>query len=71
VNFAELIPRTFTTVHARQKRWLDMARNLLKIFDTLKKREEFMDDENDILDNDIHSMSKVWIVMFGREGMMN
>jgi hypothetical protein len=71
VKFAELIPRIFTTVNARQERWLDVASNLSKILDTLNKREEFTDDEIDMLDNDIHSMSKVWIVMFGREGMMN
>jgi hypothetical protein len=59
VKFAELIPRIFTTVNARQERWLDVASNLSKIIDTLKKREEFTDDEIDMLDNDIHSMSKV------------
>jgi hypothetical protein len=71
VKFAELIPRIFTTVNDRQERWLDVASNLSKILDTLKKREEFTDDRIDILDNDIHSMSKVWIGMFGREGMTN
>jgi hypothetical protein len=71
VKFAELIPRIFTTLNARQKRWLDVASNLSKILDTLKKQEEFTDDEIDMLDNDIHSMSKVWIGMFGREGMTN
>jgi hypothetical protein len=50
---------------------LDATSNLSKILDTLKKREEFTDDEIDMVDNDIHSMSKVWIGMFGREGMMN
>jgi hypothetical protein len=30
-----------------------------------------MDDEIEMLDNNIHSMSKVGIGMFGREGMMN
>jgi hypothetical protein len=28
VKFAELIPRVFTTVNARQERWLDVASNL-------------------------------------------
>jgi hypothetical protein len=44
VKFAELIPRMFTTVNAHQEIWLDVARNLSKILDTLKKREEFTDD---------------------------
>jgi hypothetical protein len=71
VKFAELTPRIFTTVNARQERWLDVTSNLSKILDTLKKQEEFTDNEIDMLDNDIHSISKVWIGMFGREGMMN
>jgi hypothetical protein len=71
VKFAELIPRIFTTVNSHQERWLDVASNLSKILNTLKKREELADDEIVMLDNDIHSMSKVWIGMFGREGMMN
>jgi hypothetical protein len=71
VKFAELIPRIFTTVNARQERWLYVASNLSKILDTLKKREEFRDDKIDMLDNEIHSMSKAWIGMFGREGMTN
>jgi hypothetical protein len=65
VKFAELSPRIFTTVNAHQKRWLDLASNLSKILDTLNKREEFTDDEINMLDNDIHSISKVWIGMFG------
>jgi hypothetical protein len=71
VKFAELISRIFTTINARQKIWLDVASNLSKILDTLKKREEFLNDKIDMLDNDIHSMSKVWIGMSGREGMPN
>jgi hypothetical protein len=71
VKFAELILRIFTIVNARQERWLYVASNLSKILDTLNKREEFTDDEIDMLENNIHSMSKVWIGMIGREGMTN
>jgi hypothetical protein len=71
VEFAKLIRIIFTTAKARQEIWLDVASNLSKILDTLKKRQEFTDDEIDMLENGIHSISKVWIRMFGREGMMN
>jgi hypothetical protein len=64
VKFAELIPRIFTTFNSRHERWLDVASNLSKILDTLKKREKFTDGEIETLDKDVHSMSKVWIGMF-------
>jgi hypothetical protein len=74
ISFNEVcrtIPRIFTSVGARQERWLDVASNLSKILDTLRKQEEFTDDEIDVSDNNIHLMSKVWIGMFRREGMTN